>query len=181
MSNVKPWQSHPTIWKTEAAFLTWLRGGIRRSLWARHPIKLEFLKKHRKRIPNPNPRGKVAFVWGATCALTGRDYPLKDIEVDHIVGEHSLSSLDRLQSFIEGIVLVGEDDLQLVSKEAHKIKSYADKHKITFKEASAVKKAIDWEKRPAKDVVAFLAGHGYNGKMTKAQRRAALEEIFLKG
>ncbi len=177
---ILPWQSLPHIWKSEASFLSWIRGGIRRSLWNRHPVKLEFLKKHRVRIPNPNPRGRVDTVWGGVCALTGEVLPLNKLEVDHKIGEHSLRSVSDIQSFVEGIVFVTEDMLQFVSREAHKVKSYAEKHKMTFEQAMAIKQAIAWEKKPAKDVVVFLAEHGYNGKMTKAQRRSALEEIFLK-
>lgn len=57
-----PWTQHPSIWKTKSSFFSWLRGGIRRSLWNKSPIKLEYIKKHRKRIPNPNPKGKVETV-----------------------------------------------------------------------------------------------------------------------
>jgi hypothetical protein len=174
------WQSHSHIWKSESAFLSWIRGGIRRSLWNRHPIKLEFIKKNRERIPNPNPRGKVPTVWGGRCSLTGEILPLNKLEVDHKVGEHSLRSVKDIQSFIEGVVFVTEDMLQFVSREAHKVKSYAEKQGISFEKALAIKQAIAWEKKPVKDVVAFLAEHGYNGKMTKAQRRASLEVIFLK-
>ena len=70
-------------------------------------------------------------------------FPFKQIEVDHRVGGNTLKSMNDLQSFIEAIVLVTEDDLQFVSKEAHKIKSYSEKQGISFEEAMAVKKAID--------------------------------------
>lgn len=148
---MQPWIEYPNIWKTEAAFMSWLRGGIRRSLWNRHPVKLEFIRKNRKQIPNPNPRGNKPTVWGGVCALTGAVCALKDLEVDHRTGNHSLRSLDDLQGFIEGIVLVRESDLQFVSKEAHKIKSYAEKQGITFEQAQAEKLAISLIKQK-KDV-----------------------------
>ena len=39
-----------------------------------------------------------------------------------------------------------EEDLQLVSKEAHAVKSYADKQGITFEEALLEKKVIAFKK-----------------------------------
>jgi 5-methylcytosine-specific restriction endonuclease McrA len=141
--NKNPWEKYPDIWKTQSAFLSWIRGGVRRSLWNRHPIKLQTLSKLRYKIPNPNPRGKVTHVWGADCSLCGGCFPIKDIEVDHKTGNHSLNTVDDIQSFIEGIVMVTEEDLQLVCKPCHSAKSLSDKRGISFKEALTEKKIID--------------------------------------
>ena len=134
------------IWKSEAAFMAWIRGGIRGGLWNKHPVKLDFIKSNRVQIPNPNPKGKKATVWGATCALTGNIVPISEIQVDHVVGGHSLKDISDIQAFIEAIVLVTEEDLQLVSKEAHAVKSYAEKQGITFEEALLEKKVIAFKK-----------------------------------
>ena len=131
-----PWELYKHIWPTKAKFMSWIRSGIRGGLWNKSPIKLEFIKKNRVQIPNPKPKGKKATVWGATCALTGNVVPISDIQVDHIVGGHSLQDISDIQSFIEAIVLVTEDDLQLVSKEAHAVKSYPEKKVIAFKKLS---------------------------------------------
>ena len=141
-----PWECYPSIWKTKAAFMAWLRGGIRRGLWEKSPIKLEFIKKNRIQIPNPNPRGNKPTVWGAQCALTGEYHVLSNIQVDHKQGENRLRDITDIQSFIENIVLVCDDDLQLVSKEAHKCKNIADKRGITFEEAIVEKKVIEFGK-----------------------------------
>ena len=141
-----PWEAYPSIWKTKAAFMAWLRGGIRRGLWEKSPIKLEFIKKNRIQIPNPNPRGNKPTVWGAQCALTGEYHVLSNIQVDHKQGENRLRDITDIQSFIENIVLVCDDDLQLVSKEAHRLKNIADKRGITFEEAVVEKKVIEFGK-----------------------------------
>ena len=57
-------EKYPHIWKSKSAFMSYLRGGIRRSCWMKHPVKLEFIKNNRQRIPNPNTKGKAAEVWG---------------------------------------------------------------------------------------------------------------------
>lgn len=171
-----PWLDFPEIWKTESAFLSWIRGGIRRSLWNRHPVKLEFIKRNRTKIPNPNPRGKLKEVWGATCNITGEILPLKCLEVDHIQGNHSLRSLNDLQSFIEGIVLVKMEDLQFVSKEAHKVKSYAEKEGITFEEAYNVKRAIELVK--TKQDKQWLIDRGITPASNQAARRQQILEVL---
>jgi hypothetical protein len=129
-------------WATESALMSWVRGGIRRSLWNRHPVKISFIKKNRIKIPNPNPRGNVKEVWGGVCAMTGELFVLKNLEVDHKYGGHSLRKIEDVQKFIEGIVFVTEDDLQFISKDAHRIKSYADRMGLSFEEAWVEKEAI---------------------------------------
>ena len=42
--------------------------------------------------------------------------------------------------FIKGIDLIGEEDLQVVSKDVHAVKSYAEKQGITFEENFAREK-----------------------------------------
>lgn len=168
------WSKYPEIWKTQSAFFSWVRGGIRRSLWNRHPIKLEFLKNNRKRIANPNPKGKVAEVWGADCALCNNTFVIKDIEVDHKQGNHSLNSKEDIQTFIESIVFVTEDDLQLVCKDCHKCKSYADKQGISFEEAMIVKKVIDIMKN--KTDKKWLIDRGIIPESSQSKRRLQIEK-----
>lgn len=95
---------------------------------------MSLLSRTGLKIPNPNPKGKVKEVWGGVCALTGNIFPIGDMEVDHKEGNHSLKTLDDLVPFVKGIVMITLDDLQLVSKEAHKIKSYAEKQGILKKQ-----------------------------------------------
>lgn len=138
----KPWEEYPHIWKTESSFMSWIRGGIRRGLWNKSPVKLEFLKEHRRQIPNPNPKGRKPTVWGGDCALCGETFIESKLQVDHKQGNHKLTSIEDIQDFIEGIVLVGRDGLQMACKDCHDIKSYSDKYGISFEEARAEKMAI---------------------------------------
>ena len=165
------------VWKTESAYYTWLRGSIRRAMWSKNPVKLEFIKQNRIKIPNPNPKGKVKEVWGGVCALTGETHVIGDMEVDHISGNHSLKTLDDLVPFIKGIVMITLDDLQLVSKEAHKIKSYAEKQGISFDEAKAEKTAIELIKKGVDKQ--FLIDHNIEVGSTQASRRRQIVELLL--
>lgn len=174
----KLWEIYPEIWKTESSFMSWVRGGIRRSLWNKHPVKLEFIKRNRIKIPNPNPRGKVAEVWGGVCSLTGEVCVIADLEVDHKTGNHSLRSIDDLQKFVEGIVLITLDDLQFVSKKAHRIKSYAEKEGISFEQAKAIKEAIEMVKQ--KKEKQWLEERGITPSGNTASRRQQIVEYLTK-
>ena len=176
----KLWEIYPHIWKTESAFMSWIRGGIRRSLWNRHPVKLEFIKQNRIKIKNPNPKGKVDKVWGGVCALTGETHVIANLEVDHQKGNHSLQTLKDVEQFISGIVNITLEDLQFVSKEAHKIKSYAEKQGISFEEAKAEKTAIELIKKGVDKQ--FLIDHNVKVEdvgSTQAVRRKQIVEILL--
>lgn len=139
-----PWIEHSGIWSTQAKFMAWVRGGIRAGLWKKHPVKLEFLKKHTVMIENTNPRSKKRFplVKGARCVLCGELHGQADIEVDHKSGNHALRSMDDLRAFIEAMIMVNFDSLQLVCKGCHRIKTYAEKQGISFEDARAEKHAI---------------------------------------
>ena len=168
----KLWEIYPHIWATESAYMSWLRGGIRRYLWSKNPVKLEFIKQNRIKIPNPNPKGKVKEVWGGKCALTGEYFVLNELECDHKVGNHSLKTLDDLVPFVKGIVMITLDDLQLVSKEAHKIKSYAEKQGISFEEAKIEKEVIEIIKQ--KKDKAYCIEHNLVVESTQALRRKVI-------
>lgn len=176
----KLWEIYPHIWKTESAYMSWIRGGIRRSLWNRHPVKLEFIKLNRVKIPNPNPKGKIDKVWGGVCALTGETHVIANLEVDHQKGNHSLQTLKDIEQFISGIVNITLEDLQFVSKEAHKIKSYAEKQCISFEEAKAEKTAIELIKKGVDKQ--FLIDHNVKAEnigSTQAVRRKQIVKILL--
>ena len=173
----KLWEIYPHIWKTESAFMSWIRGGIRRSLWNRHPVKLEFIKQNRIKIKNPNLKGKVDKVWGGVCALTGEIHVIANLEVDHQEGNHSLQTLKDIEQFISGIVNITLDDLQFVSKEAHKIKSYAEKQGISFEEANVEKEVIELIKQ--KKDKEYCIEHNIPIQSTQALRRKAIVEYKL--
>lgn len=178
----KPWLEYPHIWKTEAAFLSFVRGGVRRALWNKSPIKLEFLKANRKRVKNPVAKNAVRFpeVWGGTCYQCDKDFALKDIEVDHLTGEYSLRKLEDLQSFVEGIVCVSAKNLGLICKPCHKAKTYAERSGMSVEDAIIEKQAILICKEPVKEVRKFISENGLAPASTAKGRRAQIVDI-LKG
>lgn len=175
-----PWEEHPHIWKTESAFLSYVRGGIRRSLWNKSPIKLEFLKANRKRVVNPVAKNRTRFplVWGGNCYVCKNDFALKDMEVDHLTGEHSLRKLDDLQKFVEGIVCVSNSDLGLICKPCHKAKTYAERSGMSISDALIEKEAIVICKLPVKELRAWIERKGKTPAGNAKDRRRQVVEIL---
>lgn len=162
--------------------MTFLRGGIRRNIWGKNPVKLEFEKEAKVDIPNPNPKtvGRFPRVKGYQCAICKGLFVAKDVQCDHRVGEHPLRSIEDIQSFVEGIALVRKTDLQMVCKPCHCDKTYAERHGISMELAKATRLAIDAEKKKTAYVVDLLEKSGYNVASNAKARREQLVDLFMK-
>lgn len=160
--------------------MSWVRGGIRGGLWKKHPVKLEFLRKHTVMMENTNPRSMKRFplVKGGRCALCNELHSMKDIEVDHLSGNNALRSMGDVRAFIEAMIMVTFDDLQLVCKPCHKIKSYAEKEGISFEEAAAEKFAISLKK--LKKDIAWLNERGIIPARNADMRRQQIVKEVMK-
>ena len=134
----EPWELYPDVWKTKAAFFAWLRGGLRRAIWEKYPPKIKFKNEGCSKPPE-DYEGRAKS--GAPCALTGEWTPKSYLEVDHIKGHVSLTDWDDVLDFIKHLC-GNSGNFQLVNKENHKIKSYAEKQGISFEDALIEKKAI---------------------------------------
>ena len=171
---------YPHIWKTKASLMSYLRGGLRRSCWMKHPVKLEFIKNNRERIPNPNPRGKVPEVWGGRCNLCKDLFVQSKLAIDHVREfSASLKDIEDIQTFVELITLVTEEDLQFVCKECHDTISYSQKHNCSLEEARVRKKHILIGKD--KRFKSELEARGVlDTPRTKVAQNALLLELMLK-
>ena len=133
-----PWETHSHIWKTKAAFFTYLRGNLRKAVWDTYPVKLDFKNKN---VYPPPPDYKGRAKSGACCSLSGEWIPKSYLEVDHKIGSASLREWNDIMPFLEHLLLC-DKNLALVSKEAHRIKSYAERMGITYEDAEVEKKYI---------------------------------------
>ena len=174
----KPWIGMEHVWKTESAFWSWCKGNIRKA-WSRHPVKLEYIKQKRVMIDNPKPKGKRQ-IWGCQCENCKELFPLSEIEVDHIHTTATLTKQSDIQECVEKLWLVTFDDLQLLCKPCHKIKTYVQLHNVSVKEAHTVLLINDYMKLPKSKLLAFLAEHGYTGTVVSndSKRKKALREII---
>lgn len=169
-------KQYPHIWKTRAAFFSFIKGVIRRG-WNRHPVKISMLNKHRKQIPNPNPRGNKPTVWGADCTICGNAFVMKDVEVDHIVDEvASLTKLEDIQSCVEMLLVVSEEDLRPVCKGCHSIVSLSQRLGCTFEEAKVRQQVIAFGKLSTEDQTAKLKSLSLPVDKTKKARQDRFEQ-----
>ena len=173
-------EENKEVWKSESAFLSYIRGGVRRSLWNRHPVKTKLINSKRKQIANPNQKGKKPTVWGGECDICKGLFISSELQVDHIrENGSSLKCISDVQKFIEDIVVVTEDDLRWVCINCHSIVSHSQKNGISFEQAKVEKRVISLDKE--NKVLDVLSGLGASCiPTTKIKRKALLLEILLK-
>ena len=164
------WEAYPHIWKTKAEFFTWLRGALRKAVWERYPPKIEFKKRNLTKPPD-GYTGRAKS--GAICSLTGEWTTNSNTQVDHIHGNVSLREYDDIEHFIHHL-LAFDSNMQLVDKEAHKIKSHAERKGMSFEEAAIDKEAIALCKDDTK-AVEFLTSHGVKPTLKKYRRNQVVE------
>lgn len=173
----EPWGYEDSPWKNKTEWMTFLRGCLR-SAWSKHPTKHNVIKKSRKKIPNPNPRGRVATVWGFTCPLCGGTFPTSEGQVDHIVPAGSLLEKEDIQGFVERLLWVVESDLRLICKTCNSALSLGQKQGISFNEARANKEAIALVK--AKKDLQWLQERGIVAASSQQKRREQIVEQLIK-
>lgn len=177
MSNEKnkPWIEHPHIWSSQPAFFSYVRNGLRRSLWMRNPIKLEFLNRERRRLPLGRD-GRV--VWGFECEICEEYFKTNDIEVNHIHQAGQLKSEDDVKDFVVNLCFVSMDDLQILCKPCHKIVTHSERYGMTFEEASLDKQRVLFFKLSVEKQKSLLMKAGAEESLlSNAQKR---KEAFKK-
>lgn len=174
---MEPWEEHPH-WKTKAEFFSWLRGQLRKAVWMHWPPKNDF-KKEMAVKPPEGYTGKAKKL--GSCALSGEMEAISKMQVDHIQGNASLNSWDDVLPFIRHLC-ASKENMQLVTKEAHKIKSYAEKQGVSYEEAKAIKKAIEACKLPPEEQKKCLLALGFSEESVRtAKQRRACWERYYKG
>lgn len=178
---IEPWKEEGSPWKSEAEFLSWVRGVLRRG-WSKHPIKLEYIKRNRKRIKNPNPKNAPRFpeVWGMTCALCKKDKAQGDIEIDHISDTGgTFKKLEDAVEYMKHLFMVNFSKMRSVCKPCHKIESHRQKTGVSFEEA-AVQKRVIAVMKDTQNVLVICKKYGYSSDMLSnaTKRKQALMAIF---
>lgn len=145
MSDYKPWEDPHSIWKTEAAFNSWLRGSVRKAVWSRYPVKVAWKNAACRPVTDLERKsGKfhpsTKFV--GDCVYCNEAFPKSKLEVDHIEqASQTKLSYSTVGEFIQN-TLCSSDNFCLSCKPCHKIKSHAEKKGLTFKEAKIDKEVI---------------------------------------
>lgn len=142
----QPWTVPGVPWKTESAFWAWVRGVLRKG-WSKHPVKLEYIKQNRQRIPNPKPSKRFPEVWGMECAICHQSVVQSEIEIDHISDNGgTFRGLEDIRDYAAYLFLVDFASLRSVCKPCHTIISYSQKMNISFEEAKLAKDVIAFSK-----------------------------------
>ena len=171
---MEPWEAYPSIWKSQAAFFAYLRGGLR-SVWSRYPAKLEW-KNSKLTTDKPTGytgRGK-SF---GKCHYCGEMFTKSALEVDHVQQAGSCNSWETANEFLHNLLNVN-DNWVLACRPCHKIKSYAEREGLDFAEAMLAKRVVEYLKKPVAEVKRFCEAHGYTDLSNAEKRRAALTDIF---
>jgi hypothetical protein len=105
--------------QTESMYWGMIRSALR-TIWIRHwqPRK-DALNAAKRQYKGTNKRRK----WEYKCAISGKYYPLNKVEVDHKKGNLSLRCKEDIIQFIESLLTEDVNELQVISKVEHKMKT----------------------------------------------------------
>lgn len=150
MDNKNPWETleGKAIWKSEAKYWEWLRGSLRK-LWSDYPLRKEWKKRSLRPLTQKEKNSKKFHPSTKNvgqCVFCNEVMAGSKLECDHIVESEGCTSKDTAEKFLWHCGGQTSDNFQLACKPCHKIKSYAEKMKITFEEATLIKQSIVWEK-----------------------------------
>lgn len=174
----EPWEYYPEVWPTKSSFFSWLRGGFRKAIWQFYPGKIIF-KKSKLTKPPTDYKGKAKS--GAVCALSGVWTGNSKLEVDHIQGEASLRDWEDVLPFIRHLC-TNDENMQLVDRDVHRIKTYAERQGISFEDAMIEKKyVLPFKKLNAEQQKKRLTELGIDCIMTTSLKRVEAYRNFLKG
>ena len=179
----RPWE-YSDFFATEAEFLGWLRGQLRQ-IWSDYPIRVEFKNDKCVRVDqalrdkyNLSKQTKYA----AECVFCHNWFPKSKLEVDHIIGESSLTSIEHTESYLDHL-MCPPTNMQLTCKPCHKIKTYAERYDMSFEDARTEKSVIAWLKEhTTAEQIDLLTMAGFeDDEMKNAGARRKSARKLLKG
>lgn len=133
-----------------------------------HPVKL--LKLELTRLPDEDPTTRTKWLW--KCNICGELFKCADVEVDHIEGHNPLGTEEQMTDFYENILNVTLDDLQVLCKTCHGIKTHVESHPgMTWDDAVKDKLVCKHKYLPVAKQKKELATFGYEGKAVSNQAK----------
>ena len=160
---------------THSQKMSLIRGAIREK-WMYAPNKLAFLEMNA--VPDYDPNTRRRFKWQCNCCKEW--FTKAQVQVDHIIGEHSLKDLEDFDSFVESILYVNFSGLQILCIDCHDIKSACERYNLTEEEAIIFKRVTAWEKQypKAKDQKDFLIKN-FGAKVKDVANETLRREVAL--
>ena len=158
----------------EKHVLSVVRGAIR-SAWMKSDVKLAYL--YMNTIPDMDDKTRTK--WLVKCEMCGELFKLTDVEIDHKFGNHTFTKVEDFENYFNNILMVGFDDLSILCKEDHAVKTLAESQGISIESARLEQKVIAICKQPAKLIDAYLAENGVIGyAKNKDARRNAVRNVL---
>ena len=155
---------------TEAQFWSFIRSGLRSKSRRWGPL-LQALNKAKKPYSGPNKRQK----WAYECVSCKGLFQQKEVAVDHITECGSLRSWEDLVPFTQRL-FCGIDGYQVLCKECHDVKTYAEKMGLTFEEAKVMLPIIRFQNSKAAIQKKMLTELGVSAKLipSNSEKRTEL-------
>lgn len=146
MSNPIPVWEHPlSIWRTKSEYFIWLRGHLRR-IWADFPLRSEWKKSQLRPVTKEERLKKVFHPSTKTvgqCYLCKGWFAGSKLECDHIQASEGCYDFDTASKFLWHCAADDPSNWALVCQPCHKIKSYAERHNMSFEAAKKEKAVIE--------------------------------------
>lgn len=153
---------------TDTKFWAWFSSQLRK-IWRDHPTRFDFIKHSRftKRVGN-RP------IYHITCSMCGKDFPLKEIEINHKVKCGNIKEAGYALRMMD----VGFEDLEPLCKPCHAIVTYAERQGISVDESRVEKRVIAFAKLPVAEQKAILGNESKakNAKERKDEYRNLIKE-----
>ena len=176
-----PWDSVPTLWKNEKAFLNWMRSQVRR-IWNRHPVKNNYVRQRKAFHPytleqqgyevrGATPRTKVA----RQCEMCGEWFAPSRLEVDHIHGGVGFSDYQGFIEWQHRILFVGFDDIREICKDCHHKVNTSQRYNIPIEQVAKQLELIAFKKLKAKQQKELLA----KCELPSTGNSKVREEVFI--
>ncbi len=175
-----PWLAYPDVWPTKSSYFVWLRGRLR-SIWKDYPPRN--IWKSQKMRPLTNGERSCGRFHRNTkkvgvCELCEEPFKGADLEVDHIECSDGCFDQSTAEKFLWHCVFLTGIKFQLVCKPCHKIKSYAERHGMTFEEARIEKMVISICQGSGCPERAWLVERGVKALGSKKERRAQVRNVL---
>ena len=159
----------------EKHVLSVVRSAIR-TAWMKSDVKLAYL--YMNTIPDMDDKTRTK--WLVKCEMCGELFKLNEVEVDHRWGNHSFTKVEDFESYFNNILMVGFDDLAILCKEDHAVKTLSESLGISIADARIEKAVIAICKKPVKEIDKFLASHGVTGYSRNPKARRDAVRLILK-
>ena len=128
----------------KSKWISFCRSALRKQ-WMRYPVKIQFLNSRKFKKTAFTKNGIKKEIYHATCDICKKDYKMAQVEVDHIIPAGSMNELENM-GFWASRLFCHRDNLQILCKKCHSIKSVADYYNVSFEKGKKYKKLVEFKK-----------------------------------